>query len=99
MNTAADVPNFGKAFSDLNKNPNDAAAKKRAIIYGAAILIPFVAGGLLAKMVGGAAGEGAEAIGGAAARNADEGAEAIGGAVIPRGVVRDQLNRCEIRHS
>ena len=77
LDTATDVRDLAAAVNDLKKNPNDATAKRRVLIYGAAVLIPFLAGGLMAKMVGGAAEEGAEAVGGAAAKNADEGAEAI----------------------
>ncbi len=63
LETAADVHDFTTAVNNLKENSNDAAARRRANIHGIAILIPFIAGALVAKIAGEAAEEGAKAVG------------------------------------
>jgi hypothetical protein len=72
LDTAADIRDIAALSAQVRANPNNAAARTKLKIYIAAAAIPFVTGAMLAKMLGKAAGEGAEELVEAAAKQGDE---------------------------
>ena len=86
LDTAADIRDLTAAANEVQKNPNDAAARRKLIILAIATLIPFASGAVVSKIIGKSSGDGAEGLGDAAKRlekNGDETAEAVGGGIAP----------------